>query len=134
MKRIEIETKFGKLSAAITGDTMYPGIVICVEREDENGKYDRQLALAECTPDKPADGLHSLRLLVWHDEINDDYTDAYTFYEDVPPEPPEVIWGKYLKYLRDWAEEKKDPGFMGCTPACYDEWLGAEYALEMEEK
>ena len=34
----------------------------------------------------------------------------------------------YCQYLMDWAESHSDSGYEGCTPACFDEWLGAEGA------
>lgn len=86
MDRIEVQTVFGKLSAEVSGDPQYPGIVICIEQNDEDGKYDKQLALAECTPDMPVDGGHSLRLLVWNNDDMDDYTDDFTFIEEASDE------------------------------------------------
>ena len=38
-----------------------------------------------------------------------------------------IVWDKYLKYLRDWADSHSEPGFQGLTPACYDEWYINEY-------
>ena len=36
-------------------------------------------------------------------------------------------WGQYIQYLRDWADAHTEPGFLGTSPACYDEWHGNEY-------
>lgn len=44
----------------------------------------------------------------------------------------DVVWGKYLQYLRDWANSHNGPGFYGMTPACFDEWLGCEYQEEKD--
>ena len=74
-KRIEVETDFGKLVAETYNDEMYPGIWLSIELDGEV----RQLALVEATPDYPVDGLASLRLNVWADEDNEDYTHNFTF-------------------------------------------------------
>ena len=39
----------------------------------------------------------------------------------------EIIWDKYLKYLKEWAEIHKESAFMGMSPAGYDEWDENEY-------
>ena len=44
----------------------------------------------------------------------------------------EIIWQKYLQYLRDWADSHSEPEFYGMTPACFDEWLGCEHEEEGE--
>lgn len=132
-KRIEVNTILGKLSAEVSGDPNYPGIVICVEKQGEDGKYDKQLALAECTPDHPSEGRHALRLLVFGNDDMDDYTEEHIFlarYDD--EETKEIVWGKYLKYLREWVESHNGSGCYGMTPACYEEWLDSEYKKEME--
>jgi hypothetical protein len=78
--RIEINTPFGVLFAELSGNSDYPGIYICIEQEnDVDGKYERQLALVECTPDMPNIGDKSMRLLAWGESDNDDYTNAITF-------------------------------------------------------
>ncbi len=129
--RIDVDTAFGKLFAEVSGNPDYPGIVICVERDGEDGRYDHQLALAECTPDHPNNGDHALRLMIWGNDDIDDYTTAHTFYTEFAADPPEVIWAKYLQYLREWADSHAGPGFMGCCPVCFDEWRSCEYAQEM---
>lgn len=35
-------------------------------------------------------------------------------------------WEGYLQYLKDWADSHTDDGFVGCSPACFDEWLSCE--------
>lgn len=82
-KKVRTGTVFGTLSAELSGDQNYPGIVICIEQDDKFGKYTRQLALVECTIDMPKEGNHALRLLVWKND-NDDYTDGFTFIEKSP--------------------------------------------------
>jgi len=39
-----------------------------------------------------------------------------------------IIWGKYLQYLRGWADSHSGPEFYGMNPACFEEWLGCEYS------
>jgi len=80
-ERIEVNTVFGKLSAEVCSDPNYPGIVICIEQDGEGGKYDRQLAVAECTPDVPIESSHALRLMVWNSD-DEDFTDDFTFLKD----------------------------------------------------
>ena len=78
--RIEIKTPFGLLFAELSGDKNYPGIYLCIEQENAaDGKYERQLALVECTPDMPDRGGHVLRLLAWRNDDNGDYTDTVSF-------------------------------------------------------
>ena len=38
-----------------------------------------------------------------------------------------IIWQKYLQYLRGWADSHSESEFYGMTPACFDEWLDNEY-------
>ena len=82
----------------------------------------------ECAPDVPKAGGHSLRLLVWNSDL-DDYTDDFTFFEDIPDEEKtkKIVWDKYQRYLRDWAKSHSGPEFYGMTPASFDEWRGNEY-------
>ena len=42
-------------------------------------------------------------------------------------ETNEEKWAKYLLYLKEWADAKSDPLFMGCCPVCYEEWLDNEW-------
>ena len=78
--RIEVQTPYGILFAEITGDSNYPGIYVCIQQENAvDGKYERQLALVECTPDIPENGEHTLRLLAWRKDENEDYTDTVTY-------------------------------------------------------
>ena len=79
--RIELNTPFGILFAELSGDSNYPGIYINIEQEDADGKYERQLALVECTPDISEPGKNTLRLLAWRKDDNADYTDSVTFEE-----------------------------------------------------
>lgn len=88
-RQIEVNTIFGTLFAGVSGDPKYPGIHICIEQEENGEKYDKQLALAECTPNMPRDGEHSLRLLAWNSD-HEDFTDDFTFIEG-SPEPEETI-------------------------------------------
>lgn len=39
----------------------------------------------------------------------------------------EVDWFCYLHYLVRWANEHKGSEWIGCSPACFDEWLSNEY-------
>ena len=127
--RLEVDTAFGKLFAEVNGDADYPGISICMETNDEehDTTFERQFALMECTPDVPKIGGHSLRLLVWNSD-HDDYTDDFTFLEEIPneDETKEIIWRKYQRYLHDWADSHSGPEFYGMTPACFDEWRDSE--------
>ena len=78
--RIEINTPFGILFAELSGDSNYPGIYICIEQDNTvDGKYERQLALVESTPDIPNPGSHSLRLLAWSKDETEDFTDVVRF-------------------------------------------------------
>ena len=78
--RIAIETPLGLMFAELSGDSNYPGIYICIEQENKTyGKYERQLALVECTPDMPGNDTHSLRLLTWRKNDTGDYTDSVMF-------------------------------------------------------
>ena len=43
-------------------------------------------------------------------------------------------WAAYLQYLKDWADAHSDTGFMGMSPACFDEWLSNEGAQNEENK
>lgn len=132
--RVEVETVFGKLFAQVDSDPNYPGIDICIEQEDNDGKYHKQLALAECTPNHPVDGGHALRLLVWNSD-SEDYTDDFTFFEErSEDELPETIWRRYLQYLNEWIGSHCGPGFYGMTPACFQEWLGCEYKHLIEDE
>ena len=42
-------------------------------------------------------------------------------------------WKEYLNYLKDWADNHNSIYFVGCSPACYDEWLDNEYEEQEEE-
>lgn len=42
-------------------------------------------------------------------------------------------WDEYIKYLHKWAVEHSDKGFNGCSPVCYDEWLGCEGSEDDDE-
>lgn len=35
-------------------------------------------------------------------------------------------WEKYLQYLKNWIEDHKNEMFLGCSPACFDEWAENE--------
>jgi len=75
-QRIEIQTVFGKLIAEQSGDPHYPGIHICLERNDG----ERQLVLVESTPGTPCESTHTLRALVWKNNF-EEYSDVFTFYK-----------------------------------------------------
>jgi len=123
MDRIEFHTPFGIVFAEKSGDTKYPGIVLCVEQTDDDGMYNKQLALMECTPDIPKEGGQSLRLMIWGDDDIEDYTDKFIFFEACPGEDSkEVIWQKYLDYLRNWADERSGLNSYGTTPRCFVDW------------
>lgn len=40
-------------------------------------------------------------------------------------------WKAYCQYLKDWADSHTDPGFEGCCPSCYDEFLDGDLESEM---
>ena len=60
---------------------------------------------------RPALNLSPSLLVTWEDE---------NYAEDSGD------WDEYIKYLHKWAVEHSDKGFNGCSPVCYDEWLGCE--------
>ena len=35
-------------------------------------------------------------------------------------------WSAFVQYLIDWAQTHADPCFMGCDPACFDEFRGSD--------
>ena len=82
--KIEIKTVFGTLIAELSGDSTYPGIYISLITPEG----ERQIALVESTPDTPADGTYSLRLLSWdpNAEPYDDYSTSLILFE-VSPAP-----------------------------------------------
>lgn len=45
-------------------------------------------------------------------------------------EEGENKWHEYLEYLIHWAISHSDKGFVGCMPACYNEWLDSERSDE----
>jgi len=129
-KRIEVNTVFGTLTAEVFDNSEYPSIDISLNVPDEDNEgetYERRLVLVESTPNIPKIGLHSLRVLVYHDDDNEDFTHDFKFYEIPSDESDEVKWEKYLQYIKEWADSSKDVKHLGCAPACYDEWLHAEY-------
>ena len=67
---------------------------------------------------RPALNLSPSLLVAWEDE-------SYT--ED------SGNWDEYIKYLHKWAVEHSDKGFNGCSPVCYDEWLGCEGSEDDDE-
>ena len=78
--RIEVDTAFGKLFAEVGGDPDYPEIYMCLEGGDL--EYERQLLLIGCeAPVCENSTENKLRLLVWGDEEDEDYTDRHVFYE-----------------------------------------------------
>jgi len=80
MSKIEVKTPFGTLFAELSSDSDYPGIYIGIEQENAiDGKFERQLALVECTPDIPNVGNHTMRSLVWRKDKSEDYSDAICF-------------------------------------------------------
>lgn len=60
---------------------------------------------------RPALNLSPSLLVAWEDE---------NYAEDSGD------WDGYIKYLHKWAVEHSNKGFNGCSPVCYDEWLGCE--------
>ena len=79
--RIEVKTVFGKLTAEVSGDPDHPGISLCIEEKEEDEIYIKTLAVAECTSKMPTESEHSLRLLVYNSDNNDDWTNDFTFIE-----------------------------------------------------
>lgn len=74
MSKISVNVPGGSIVASITGDTDYPGIDIeFVADNDIGGDLSRPRVLFE----KPKDG--ELRVLVWSDKDNEDYTKEITF-------------------------------------------------------
>ena len=54
-------------------------------------------------------------------------------WEDGNCEEDSGDWDEYIKYLHKWAVEHSDKGFNGCSPVCYDEWLGCEGSEDDDE-
>lgn len=75
-----------------------------------NGDYGRR-SYSGTGGVRPALNLSPSLLVTWEDE---------NYAEDSGD------WDEYIKYLHKWAVEHSDKGFNGCSPVCYDEWLGCE--------
>lgn len=43
-------------------------------------------------------------------------------------------WGRYLEYLRAWADTHSDTAFCGCSPVCFNEWLDNKNNEEEEDE
>jgi len=89
VQTMQVETPLGTLIAKASGDATYPGISICFAQEDDEDKYEKQLALAEVTSETIIYGLHSLRLMVWNSD-HEDYSDDFTFMQDFAKELKEI--------------------------------------------
>lgn len=74
MSKINVKVPGGSIVASIAGDTDYPGIDVEFVADNDTGEdLSRPRALFE----KPKDG--ELRVLVWDDKNNEDYTKEITF-------------------------------------------------------
>ena len=74
MEGLNVKVNGGYLYATITGDTDYPGI--CVEFVADN-ESDDVLSRPTVLVEKPVDD--ELRVLIWSDEDNEDYTTEIKF-------------------------------------------------------
>lgn len=50
-------------------------------------------------------------------------------YDAVSSQP----WKAYCQYLKDWADSHSDPGFEGCCPSCYNEFLDGDWGSEVND-
>ena len=74
MESLKVKVKGGYLYATISGDTNYPGICVEFVADDDKGEsLSRPTVLVE----KPVDD--DLRVLVWSDEDDEDYTTEIKF-------------------------------------------------------
>ena len=44
------------------------------------------------------------------------------------------LYKKYLQYLVEWAQTHAEPGFIGMSPVCFDEWLACEGQVAPESR
>lgn len=94
-----------------TNNTVYVGRVLSDGDYYNGGCYDTYGV-------RPALNLSPSLLVTWEDEnCEEDSGD----------------WDEYIKYLHKWAVEHSDKGFNGCSPVCYDEWLGCEGSEDDDE-
>ena len=73
MNELKVKTKGGYIRATVSGDPFYPGIDVEFVSDEDIGEEIRPRALFEY----PHDG--ELRVLVWTDKDNEDYTHEITF-------------------------------------------------------
>ena len=74
MSTIRVKVQGGVLVAAVTGDSDYPGIDVEFVADNDKGE---DLSRPRVLFEKPKDG--ELRVLVWNDKDNEDYTEEITF-------------------------------------------------------
>jgi hypothetical protein len=74
METIQVKVEGGCLVATVSYDENYPGIDIEFVADDDKGE---QLSRPRILFEKPVDG--ELRVLVWEDPNNEDYTKEITF-------------------------------------------------------
>lgn len=74
MKEFKVKTKNGYLWATDSGDIDYPGIDIEFVADNDNGE---NLSRPRIVFEYPIDG--KLRVLVWDDKNNEDYTREIIF-------------------------------------------------------
>ena len=74
MKSLKVRVEGGYLIATESGDTDYPGI--CVEFIADNARDDA-LSIPSVLIEKPVGG--DLRVLIWGDEDDEDYTTEIKF-------------------------------------------------------
>jgi len=82
--------------------------------------------LADISEDLPLDDALTTEVpedIAYADDIYESESQIHRNMEDTANEK----WAKYLLYLKEWADAKSDPLFMGCCPVCYDEWLDNEW-------
>ena len=75
-KRLKVKTQYGTLIAEPSGDPDYPGIWISLARTRDggDGEYEVNLVLAEALQDPDSDSQSVLRVMVWSDPEQEDYT------------------------------------------------------------
>lgn len=74
MSKISVKVPGGSIVASIAGDNDYPGIDVEFVADNDTGE---DLSRPRVLFEKPKDG--ELRVLVWDDKNNEDYTKEITF-------------------------------------------------------
>lgn len=74
MSKISVKVPDGSIVASIISDSDYPGVDVEFVADDDAGE---ELSRPRVLFEKPKDG--ELRVLIWGDKKNEDYTDEITF-------------------------------------------------------